>query len=218
MAKKNDVITSEKLKISGRAAFLRIDKPKAFEEGQTPRYEGTCLVDPSSPKGKEALKALLTEAARISKLKWGFVAKAIHQKAVDLGFQKALPAGVKEDGVKFDALYDGNTKEYDGYAGNWVLAMHNTNRPGIANRKGDPLEDPNDEQWPYSGCNARFSYTMWTQDNKFGKRIGFNLRGVQFVSDNTAFGAGSINAKDEFDALDEADAPTGEEDAPFGSD
>ena len=214
---KNDVITSDKLKATGRAAFLRLDKPKAFQEGQDPRFEGTCLIDPSTEQGKKDLKACLTEASKISKAKWGFVAKAIHQKAVDMGFAKALPAGIKDDGIKFDALYSGDTKEYDGYAGNWVLAMHNKNKPGVVNRKGEPLEHPNEEQYPYSGCYARFSYTLWTQDNQFGKRIGVNLRGVQFVKDGQAFGAGTINPKDEFDALDEADAPTGEEDLPFGN-
>ncbi len=218
MAKgKSEVITSEKLYVVGRSSFLRLDKPKAFEEGQEPRYEGTALVDPSDPKRKDELKKMISEAGRIAKAKWGFVPKAVHQVAVDLGLAKALPAGIKEDGVKFDCLYDGNKKDYEGYADRWVLAMHNKNKPAVANRAGESVL-PGEDQFPYSGCHSRFSFTFWTQDNKFGKRIGVNLRGVQFLRDDKAFAAGNIDAASEFDALDEPADATGDEDSPFGDD
>ena len=47
---------------------------------------------------------------------------------------------------------------------------------------------------------------------KYGKRVGINLRGVQFAKDGPAFGAGSIAAEEEFDALeDSAEAVTSED-------
>jgi ssDNA-binding protein len=63
--------------------------------------------------------------------------------------------------------------------------------------------DPDDEQYPYPGCYGYTSLALWAMDNKYGKRILVNLRGVQFDKDGEAFSQGDIAPEDEFEALED---------------
>lgn len=214
---KNEVITSDKFKVDGRLSFLRLDKPKAFQEGQDPRYEATVLIDPSSEAGKKALSNLLTLMAGIAKQKWGKIPKKLKELGAAIGVKGVVfDPKEKDDGIVIKCLYDGDTKEYDGYKGMWVLATHNKTKPAVANRKGESVL-PGEDEFPFSGSYGRLSGTFWTQDNQFGKQINVNLRGVQFMKKGDAFGAGAINPEDEFDAVEDVES-TGDEDSPFGKD
>lgn len=215
MAKKSEVITSDKIKFIARAAFVRLDKPRPFEEGAEPRYETTFLLDPSSEAGKKDLKTLLSAAAKIAKEKWGVVPKELKRVASEIGIPGiTYDPKAKDDGIKFERLYNGDTKEYDGFAGMWVLATHNTEKPAVVDRKGNVVH-PGEDQFPFSGCYVRGSITWWTQDNKYGKAIGVNLRGVQWVKTGEAFSGASIDPEGEFDALDDEVDDSGADDAPF---
>lgn len=216
MAKKTEVITSEKIKFNARAAFVRLDKPRPFEEGADPRYETTFLIDPSSADGKDSLKRLLSAAAKIAKEKWGVVPKELKRVASEIGMAGiTYDPKAKDDGIKFERLYNGDTKEYDGFPGNWVLATHNTEKPAVVDRKGEVVH-AGEDQFPFSGAYVRGSITWWTQDNKYGKAIGVNLRGVQWVKTGEAFSGASIDPEGEFDALgDEVDGDSGGDDTPF---
>jgi hypothetical protein len=48
---------------------------------------------------------------------------------------------------------------------------------------------------------------MGESANKYGNRIGINLRGVQFAAKGEPFTSAEIDAEDEFEALE--DAPSG---------
>jgi Protein of unknown function (DUF2815) len=88
-------------------------------------------------------------------------------------------------------------------------------KPAVANRKGVSVA-PGEEQYPYSGCEGIMSVTLWGQDNKNGKRVGINLRGVQFVADGDPFGSGGEHsAEEEFDALEDEATSTFDDDIPF---
>jgi hypothetical protein len=61
---------------------------------------------------------------------------------------------------------------------------------------------PGNPGFPYSGCYANVSLTLWTQDSHGRKGINGNLRAVQFVKDGESFrGAAPANPDMEFEAL-----------------
>lgn len=211
-------ITSEKIVVTARLAFARLDKPKAFQPGQDPRYESTFLLDPSDAKQKAELHKVVKEAARIGKEFYGFVPQEVKRVGAALGIPGVTyDPKAKADGIKFDCLFDGDTKSYDGFAGRWAIQTHNKTRPALGNRKGESVL-PGEDQFPYGGCFVLGKLTLWTQENDFGKRINANLVGVQFRAAGERFGAGEYKAEDEFTAMED-DGPTdagGAADSPFG--
>jgi Protein of unknown function (DUF2815) len=219
MAAKKESVTSEKMRLRGRMAFLKIDKPKPYQEGDVPRWEATVLLDPASKVGAESIKLLFATTAKLCKEAYGMVPLALKKLAAQFVPGQAEPdPKSKDDGIKL-AFYSGDIKEYDGYAGMLAVPAHEYEtrpKPAIANRKGVSVS-PGEEQYPYSGCEGIMSVTLWGQDNKQGKRVGINLRGVQFVTDGEPFaGGGEHSAEEEFEALeDEAAANSGNDDLGF---
>lgn len=105
---------------------------------------------------------------------------------------------------------DGDTKEYDGYEGNYCLAAsrgQDKGRPLIMDRDKTPLTAADGK--PYAGCYVNATVEIWPQDNSFGKGIRATLRGVQFFKDGDAFSAGTPVSEDDFD---EIEAPETEDD------
>ena len=90
-------------------------------------------------------------------------------------------------------------QKYDGWAGMIAVSTSNKVRPVVVDRARNPVAE-GDTESPYSGCYVNASITLWAQNNKFGKRINANLRGVQFVDDGEAFGIAPVDADEEFDA------------------
>src|SRR6478609_3068103 len=65
-------LTSEVIKLKNvRGSFLRLWVPKAFQEGQTARYEGTFLLDPSNAEHAAMIATIKAEAVKLIKAKWG---------------------------------------------------------------------------------------------------------------------------------------------------
>jgi Protein of unknown function (DUF2815) len=222
MAAKKESVTSDKIRLRGRGAFLKIDKPKPYEEGATPRWEATVLLDPASKAGLESIKLLFATAGKLCKEAYdGVVPLALKKLAAQFVPGQAEPdPKTKDDGIKL-AFYNGDTKKYDGYAGMLAVPAHEYEdrpKPAIASRKGVAVS-PGEDQYPYSGSEIIMSVTLWGQDNKNGKRVGINLRGVQFVADGEPFsGGGEHSAEEEFEALeDEASANAGGDDLGFDS-
>jgi Protein of unknown function (DUF2815) len=199
--------TSEKFRVYGRFAFLRLDKPKKFDDNGEDRWEATALLDPADAEGLKSIKLAISMAATVSKEAYGVVPLALkHLAAKFVPGQKAPEATAKDDGIEI-AFYSGDKKDYDGYPGMFVIPAHNSKmKPAVANRRGVSVE-PGEDQYPYSGAYGWTSITCWAQvgatQKKYGKRIGVNLRGCQFVKDGEAFGLGDIAPEEEFDALED---------------
>ena len=195
--------TSEVIKVFGaRLSYPKMFTPQAFDDGGPKRFEATFLLDPSNPD----------HAAKIKEIK--IATRALMTEAFGPDFD---PKELR-DRVCFG---EGNKKAKipDGYADMFFVNTANTTRPAVANRSGGPVVE-GDEQCPYGGCFVNGTFTFWAQNNKFGKRINANLRGVQFVKDGEAFGREPINAEDEFEAMEDntpADGPSDwdDEDDPF---
>ena len=177
--------TSEKIVLKNvRLSFPQIWKPKAFAEGQEPKFQAAFLIDPANAEGKTLLGSLKAEMKRL---------------AIE-AFGEQIPKDLKF------CVTSGDLKSYDGYKGMMVLSASNSTRPTICNRKLEPVAE-GDDQAPYAGCYVNATITLWAQSNQWGKRINANLRAIQFVKDGEAFGRGPVEAEDEFEPLD--DSPVG---------
>ena len=181
--------TSEVIKLpAARLSFPRLFKPKAFREGQEPRFEATFLLDPSDKTHAAVLETIRSTADEI----------------LEEHFNGKVPKGVKL------CFGDGDEKEYDGYEGMVFLSSSNRTRPTVVDRDRTPLVEEDGK--PYAGCYVNASITLWVMDNEFGKRVNANLRAVQFVRDGDAFGVKPVDAEEEFDVLDDDVASDGDDD------
>jgi hypothetical protein len=172
-----------------RLSFPNLAKPKAFQEGQDPRFEATFLMDPSNAE----------HAKLISKIRAEIKALALE------AYGGEIPADLKVC-ITNNSNKDGSQKKkYDGYAGMVFLTSNNKTRPTIVDRTREPVVE-GDKEFPYGGAYVIGTITLWAQNNKFGKRINANLRAIQFVKDGEAFGRGPVAAEDEFDVLEEQQA------------
>ncbi|ATW32046.1 DUF2815 family protein [Bacteriophage APSE-2] len=95
-------------------------------------------------------------------------------------------------------LRDGDSKEYDGYAGNLYLSASNKSRPLVIDRNTSPLTAQDGR--PYSGCYVNATVEFYGYDNN-GKGVSASLRGVQFFRDGDAFTGGGVASVEEFDDL-----------------
>lgn len=176
--------TTEVIKLKNvRLSFPRLFEPKSFRQGQEPRFEATFLLDPSNAEHAAIKKHIKAEATRIAKEHFG---------------EKADLKKILKDNLCY---YDGDTKEYDGYAGMWCIATSNKTRPTVVDQKRNPLVAADGK--PYAGCFVNATITLWVMDNEFGKRVNANLRGVQFLRDGEPFGVKPVDAEEEFDDLSE---------------
>lgn len=120
--------------------------------------------------------------------------------------KKQIAAGIKENlkGAKVAsdkiALKDGDESGRDEYAGHYTLKAANAKRPKVIGRDKSPLAE--DDDVIYSGCYVNAVVDPWYQSNAYGKRVNFNLLGVQFFKDGDAFESGSVADDDDFEEFE----------------
>ncbi len=214
--------SSDPFVIYGRARWLRLDVPKPFEPGAPPRWEATSILDPSDAKGLESIKQLLGTAARMSKETYGVVPLAIKKLAAKFipGTKKVDlndPAN-EDDGIQVP-FSDGDApkwESYTGYKGMLIVASHNSKlKPAVANRKGLTVQ-VGEEQYPVDGNVVLTRVTIWIHatHGAYDKRVGLNLRGVQYVAKGEPCTQDTIAAEDEFQALED-EVPAGGDTSDF---
>lgn len=114
----------------------------------------------------------------------------------------ALDEFKKKVGFK-RCLRDGNEKsELEGYGdGKSFITASNKARPGVVDRRLNPITEA--DGIIYAGCYVNATIRLWVQNNNWGKRVNAQLRAVQFVRDGESFGAGPVDATQEFTAIDD---------------
>jgi hypothetical protein len=186
---------------------VRLSFPDLFEavqfEGKGPYNYGASFLQPEN-------QPVMVQQADKS-WKKSTMAKVIEAVATEAWKGKATSIldSIRNNSQKC-CWVDGNTKDYDGYEGNFVLSAkrgQDKGRPVIKDRDATPLESSDGK--PYAGCYVHATVEIWPQDNKWGKGMRATLRGVQFVKDGDAFSAGTPLADDEFS---EIEAPDTEDD------
>lgn len=138
--------------------------------------------------------------------------KKQHKAVIDL-IEKttervALDAFKKKVTLKRRPLRDGNEKDdKEGYGDEVMfVGARNSKRPVVVDRDLTPLTK--DDPKPYAGCIVNATIRLFAFDHPTGgKGVSASLRAVQFVKDGESFGAGPVNAEEEFEPVaDEADS------------
>lgn len=172
-----------------RLSFPDLFQPRAFKgadgDASAPKYKATFLLPKDHPQIQEVEAAIKSVAAD----KWG--AKA-----------GAILAGIRGNPNRC-CWQDGDTKEYDGYAGHMALSANNKARPKIIDRDRSDLTERDGR--PYAGCYVNAIVSFFTYDNP-GKGISASLAGVQFLRDGDAFSGGRPASADDFDDLSDLGA------------
>lgn len=160
-----------------RLSYPNLFAPKAMEEGKEPKYSAVFLLD------KKEHAALIAQ-----------IEKNVQRVALDF-FKKKVP-------LKHACLRDGNERsDKEGY-GDEVMFINTseTRRPVVVDRDLTPLTK--DDSKPYAGCYVNATIRLFAYDHKTGgKGVSAALRAVQFVKDGESFGAGPVNAEDEFEPV-----------------
>ena len=162
-----------------RLSFPSLFK-KAVYEGQETKFEATFLMDKKADAKQIAMIEAEAEKFLIGVFGEGKVPKAL----------------------KRTYMTDGDTKDYDGYENMMAIKASSTKRITVLNKDKTPLAE--EDNVIYAGCYVNASIGFWYSDHaKGGKQLLANVFGVQFVKDGEGFGAGKIDASDDFDDIDD---------------
>lgn len=166
-----------------RLTNVRLSYPQLFvakppEEGKEPVFSASFLLD------KKQHASLITQIEKMTE-------------------RVALDAFKKKVKLNRVPLRDGNEKsDKEGYGDEVMfIGARNAKRPVVVDRDLTPLAatDPK----PYAGCYVNATVRLFAFDHKTGgKGVSASLRAVQFVKDGESFGAGPVDAEQEFEKLD----------------
>jgi hypothetical protein len=165
------------------------------EPGKPKKYKCKLLI----PKDHPQIKEISAEILRLATEEW-------KEKA-----QNAL-ASIKGDRQRF-CFMDGDLSDYEGFAGNYSIAVSNKVKPLYVGRNPGTKDAPNliteASGILYSGCfvNANISFWTWT---KTGPQMNANLLGLQFLRDGEAFAGGGTTSVDEFEQPEGGEQPAGD--------
>ena len=95
-------------------------------------------------------------------------------------------------------LKDGDEQERPEFEGCYTIKASTKKRPIVIDRDRTPLAEEDNK--PYAGCYVNSIFTLWGQNNGYGKRVNAQLDGVQFFADGEPFGDPGASV-DEFDAF-----------------
>lgn len=161
---------------------VRLSYPQLFvakppEEGKEPVFSASFLLD------KKQHRDLIAQ-----------IEKLTDRVALDQ-FKKKVP-------LKRTPLRDGNEKsDKEGYGDEVMfVSARNAKRPVVVDRDLTPLTATDTK--PYAGCYVNATIRLFAFDHKVGgKGVSATLRAVQFVKDGESFGAGPVDAAEEFEAV-----------------
>ena len=170
----------ENVRVGGHSFY----KASAFDKDDDPKFSGSFIMDKDSDAAKKAKAGIMAMAVD----KWGEAGKQTC---------KALFAGDKV------CLHDGALKaDKEGYGEErYYLNASNKARPTLLDRSRNATTEADSILYP--GCYVNVIVELWAQDNKWGKRVNAELKGVQFVGDGDRLGGGAPATADDFPELDD---------------
>ena len=171
---------------NARLSFPALFKPEASQDGGSPRYKMSLLLDPKDEGNKAQLLELKAEIDRM----W-----AEHVKKPDAKAPREKTC-LKKDGT------------WDGYEGMWYISAaraESQGKPVLLGRRKDALKDDSTEL--YAGCYVNAKIRLYAHEHpKSGKRINASIEVVQKAREGTPFGAGPASIDDMPDVDDAPDA------------
>lgn len=159
-----------------RLSFPSLFRTAKFGEEDTGKYEATFILD-----------------------------KVKHAKEIEQ-IKTAMQEMIKEGKAKIPSdklcLKDGDESGRPEFEGAYTLKASTKKRPVVIGKDRAPLTE--EDNVMYAGCYVNAIFSLWRQDNQFGKRINAQLDGLQFAAEGEAFGDAGITA-DEFDVFGPAE-------------
>lgn len=177
-----------------RVSFPQVFKPKAFKEGQDPKYSIVMLFDKEA-QNSEAFKSMKMQAKKAFVRKFG-------QKVWDEATKDDFNWPILHNNQVFkNPFRKGSEKseKYEGYGDDVIFVTASSkNRPGLVDEK---LQDIISEEIFYAGSYARATVNAYEYDTGSNRGVSFGLNNIQKLADGDAF-SGKVAAKDEFDAVE----------------
>lgn len=166
------------------------------DDGGRPAYSSSFILTPDHKSLPVVRQAMLA----VARHKWGPDGDNVLQALASAGRT---------------CLINGNTKGHvAGYAGNWVINARSPVAPRVFDQRRQELTESSGI--PYSGCYVNAALAIWAQQNKYGRRINAQLRGVQFVRHGEPLAGGAPASADEFGDIEESAMAANEFGALFG--
>lgn len=164
-----------------RLSYANIWKPKAMNEGQTPKYSVSLLIPKNDMKTINAIKAAVKAAAE----------DGLHTK-----FGGKIPANLKSP------LRDGDEErpEDPNYAGHYFMNCSSNSKPIIVDRRREQITN---EDEVYSGCYAHVAVNFYAYNTSGNRGVACGLGNIQKVADGEPLGGARGNVENEFEVLDE---------------
>lgn len=198
-----------------RLAFPRIWNPEKVNGEGDPKFSCVGIINPNDSKvtdpkapGYNRNKDGLTNVELLDKV----IAETAKAKWPAKGELLAHMQKPEEDRVCFRKWpkRNGDGEVFSGFEGMYFISASGAGRPTILNWDKTPLQEKDGK--PYGGCFVDLVLDIWPQENKHGKRINAELKGVRFRGDGPAFTGGAPASADDFDDLAQQDNPvSGEE-------
>lgn len=164
-------VKSIELKIKARLSFVQLLEPGEFN-GQK-NYSVTLLIPHGNKNAVDRINKAIKEAIELGKDRFGW------NDGVEKGKNFNIP------------LDDGDSKTYDGYAGNYFMNTKNKMKPLCIDLDGEPLTP----EELYSGCWANCVVHLVPYEHPTGgKGITASIRGVQKYKDDEGFGGTGLTA------------------------
>ena len=177
---------------NARIAFPDLFKAVEYEAGDgKPRYGAQLLLPKDDP-----------QIAII----WG-IAEKLFKEQFPKGKEAEIYLNAGKGAPKSRCINDGDTKVYDGYAGNMFITAHRrgVDGPPLVKTRDMKSDVREEDGIVYSGCYVNAKVNFWVQDNKNGKGLRCGLEVIQFVRDGTAFSSAAPATADGMEPEPEED-------------
>lgn len=166
-----------------RLSYVHLKTPVAFEDGATPKYGVTVLIEKGSADA-ERLEDLLNQLYTEN--------KTVHFKAIAMTHKNFwYPL---RDGDEYADEQEALGKNAEAYRGMMYIKATTANQPNVFDAMGEDVIDLDEV---YSGCYGRVSITLWPYSKK-GQGITAFLNSVKKTEDGEPLGSAGGTA-DEYD-------------------
>jgi len=184
---------------SARLGFPALVEPKASAPGAALKYGCVFILDPAAEELKE-LKQVILEMATA---KWG-------DGAADILNMIKNDKKLRCYGDGGEKINSKSGKVYDGFDGMKFIGATNDNKPKLYGADAKELAPTaNANQLFVGGNNVAGIFSLWLQDNKFGRGVRSNLVGVQYLSDGEHFGRPETEVEGIFQAAPKVENTAG---------
>jgi len=149
----------------------------------------------------------------------GILPTATHQPAIDLLLEYAkemLEEHNKGRDIKDEAYFirDGKPTKKPEYAGCWIVASRETERPIVLHPDKSEMDNPAEiKREIKAGYFIDMLIQPWWQDNEHGQRLNASIRAVRLRREGPLISEGGISKNDAISSFDDDD-----DDGGFGGD